>query len=82
MMNSDIKREYINDCSIKQRFAPMIVYCNSDVFMIYVKEFLVKELKRGQVVVMDDIKFHKNADVIEEIKSVVGCEVLFLTHQI
>ncbi len=35
--------------------------------MIYVKEFLVKELKRGQVVVMDNINFHKNADVMEEL---------------
>ena len=60
-------------------FAPIMFNgsCNSDIFMIYVKEFLVKELKRGQIALIDNINFHKNEDVVEVIRS-VGCEVLFL----
>lgn len=79
--NLDIKREgsmiaALNNGNI---FAPMMFngYCDSNIFITYVKEFLVKELKRGQIVVMDNINFHKHKDVIEAIKS-VGCEVLFL----
>ena len=34
-------------------------YCNSDVFEEYIKEVLVKHLKKGQTAVMDNVSFHK-----------------------
>lgn len=51
--------------------------CNTLIFNTYVEDFLIKELKPGQVVVMDNINFHKNSKVKELIES-VGCSILFL----
>ncbi|WP_339042166.1 IS630 family transposase [Candidatus Lariskella endosymbiont of Hedychridium roseum] len=51
--------------------------CNKEVFEAYIREMLIKELKPGQTVVMDNINFHKNPKVKELIES-VGCYILFL----
>ena len=50
--------------------APLIFNgpCNSAVFEAYIKTQLIKQLKRGQIVVMDNISFHKTAEVAELIK--------------
>jgi transposase len=47
------------------------------VFLAYVKQVLVPTLRKGQVVVMDNVRFHKVAGV-EEAIAAAGCEVLYL----
>lgn len=34
--------------------------CNTDVFNSWVEQFRIKELKPGQVVIMDNAAFHKS----------------------
>lgn len=48
-----------------------------DVFKAYVDEVLVPTLRPGQVVVMDNVRFHKVEGVAEAIHA-AGCEVLYL----
>lgn len=63
----------------KEIIAPIIFdgNCNSNIFETYVRDILIKELRHGQVVVMDNINFHKNSEVKRLIES-VGCSILFL----
>lgn len=51
--------------------------CNKDIFETYVRDILIKELRYGQIVVMDNINFHKSPKVKQLIES-VGCSILFL----
>lgn len=51
--------------------------CDTEVFLSYVEQILIKELNHGQIVVMDNINFHKNPKVKELIES-VGCSIMFL----
>jgi transposase len=46
-------------------------------FEAYVERFLVPTLKRGQIVVMDNLSVHKSKDV-ERLVEGAGCELLFL----
>ena len=57
----------------------MIFYgsCNTEVFNNWVENILIKELKIGQVVVMDNASFHKSIKTKELIES-VGCTIMFL----
>ena len=59
--------------------APMVFHgaCNTDIFNAWVEQFLVKELRPGQVVIMDNASFHKSPKTIELIES-VGCKMIFL----
>jgi transposase len=59
--------------------APMVFSgtCNTTVFNSWVEQFLIKELKSGQVVVMDNASFHKSPKTKELIES-VGCTILYL----
>ena len=59
--------------------APMVFNgsCNSEVFNNWVEHFLIKELKPGQFVVMDNAAFHKSQRTKKLIES-VGCKVIFL----
>jgi transposase len=59
--------------------APMVFNgaCNTEVFNNWVEQFLIKELKVGQFVVMDNAAFHKSQKTQELIES-VGCKVIFL----
>ena len=63
----------------KQMLAPMMFEgtCNTNIFTAYVENILVKELIAGQIVVMDNISFHKTQKVREMIEA-VGCSILFL----
>ena len=63
----------------KEIIAPLVFEgtCDSALFETYIKDFLIKELKQGQVVVMDNINFHKRTEIEGLIKS-VGASVLFL----
>jgi transposase len=59
--------------------APMVFNgsCNTTLFETWVEKFLIKELKPGQVVIMDNASFHKSQKTTELIES-VGCKLLFL----
>lgn len=50
---------------------------DSKAFEIYVEHFLVPKLKRGQIVVMDNLSVHKSKRV-ERLVEGAGCELLFL----
>lgn len=50
---------------------------NGAVFKAWVEQHLVRELRAGDVVVMDNLSSHKVAGVVEAIES-VGARVLFL----
>lgn len=51
--------------------------CNTQLFENWVEQFLIKELKPGQVVIMDNASFHKSQKTRELIES-VGCKLIFL----
>ncbi len=66
---------YVN----KKSIAPMVFNgsCNTKLFETWVEKFLIKELKPGQVVVMDNAAFHRSQKTKDLIES-VGCKVIFL----
>lgn len=66
---------YINKTAI----APMVFNgsCNTQLFENWVEKFLIKELKAGQTVVMDNAAFHKSERIKQLIES-VGCKLMFL----
>jgi transposase len=49
---------------------------SADVFLVYVEQVLVPELRPGDVVVMDNLSAHKGAQVRRLIEA-AGCELLF-----
>lgn len=51
--------------------------CNTELFNNWVEQFLIKELKAGEVVVMDNASFHKSKKTQDLIES-VGCKLIFL----
>lgn len=51
--------------------------CNKEIFTAYIENILIKELRSGQTVIMDNINFHKHNIITELIES-VGCRILFL----
>ena len=59
--------------------APMVVKgaINGDIFLAYVEQVLLPTLKRGDVVVLDNLSSHKNAQAAQLIRS-VGARIWFL----
>lgn len=59
--------------------APMVFNgpCNTVLFETWVEKLLIKELKPGQTVIMDNASFHKSVRTRELIES-VGCKLIFL----
>jgi len=59
--------------------APLVVdgAINGETFEAYVRQFVVRTLRPGDVVVMDNLGAHKRAGVREAIEA-VGCRLLFL----
>jgi len=59
--------------------APMVLDgpINGDWFEAYVRQVLVPDLRRGDVVIMDNLSSHKRASVREAIEA-VGARLLFL----
>lgn len=59
--------------------APFVFHgaCNTELFNDWVEQFLIKELKPGQTVILDNASFHKSLKTKELIES-VGCRLLFL----
>ena len=51
--------------------------CDTHLFVFWIKEFLQKELKPGQTVVMDNASFHKSKE-IEKIIESSGCKLVYL----
>ena len=51
--------------------------CDTKLFNLWVKSFLIPELQPGQKVVLDNASFHKSSKTKELIES-VGCELIFL----
>jgi transposase len=51
--------------------------CNTLLFETWVEKLLIKELKPGQVVIMDNASFHKSKKTRELIES-VKCRIIFL----
>jgi len=51
--------------------------CNTDLFNMWLKDFLIPELKPGQVVIMDNAAFHKSQNTKRFIEE-AGCRVFFL----
>lgn len=72
---TNILAGYVN----KQIIAPLVFngVCNTGLFDKWVEEFLIKELKPRQVVVMDNATFHKSERTKTLIES-AGCMVVFL----
>lgn len=72
---TNIVAGYVN----KKSIAPMVFNgsCNTELFNKWVEQFLIKELKPGQVVVMDNASFHRSQKTKELIES-VGCRLIFL----
>lgn len=66
---------YVN----RHPIAPMVFNgsCNTELFENWVEQFLIKELKAGQVVIMDNASFHRSQNTKDLIES-VGCRVIFL----
>lgn len=66
---------YVN----RKAIAPMVFNgsCNTKLFEAWVEQFLIKELKPGQFVVMDNAAFHRSQKTKDLIES-VGCRVIFL----
>ncbi len=59
--------------------APLVIdgAVNGDLFVAYVKQHLVKALKPGDIVVMDNLSSHKRVEVREAIEA-AGCELRYL----
>ena len=59
--------------------APMVLKgaINADIFYEYVRQILLPTLKRGDIVVLDNLSSHKGARVIKLIRS-VGAKIWFL----
>jgi transposase len=52
-------------------------HCNTELFCSYVKKFLIKNLKPGQTVIMDNASFHKSPRIHRLIKR-AKCHLLYL----
>ncbi len=72
---TNIVAGYVN----KKPIAPFVFNgtCNTELFENWVETFLIKDLKVGQYVVMDNASFHKSQKTKDLIES-VGCKVIFL----
>ena len=51
--------------------------CNTILFLAWVKQMLIPELSKGQVVVMDNASFHESKLIKEAIEE-AGCKLIFL----
>lgn len=74
-----LRTNIIAGLNCNKAIAPMVFYgsCNTVLFNAWVEQELIKSLKPGQVVVMDNAAFHKSLKTQELIES-VGCKVIFL----
>jgi transposase len=73
------KKNIVAGLCCNKSVAPLVFNgsCNTELFENWVEQFLVQELKPGQVVIMDNASFHKSQKTRQLIES-VGCRVVFL----
>jgi transposase len=69
----------ISAVGLRGAFAPAVFDCptDSEVFRLYVQQVLAPELRRGDIVIMDNLQPHKAAGVREAIEA-AGAQVLYL----
>ena len=62
-----------------ESIAPLVFNgsCNTQLFENWIEHFLIKELRPGQCVIMDNASFHKSQRTKNLIES-VGCQVIYL----
>lgn len=62
-----------------ESIAPLVFNgsCDTKLVVQWAQECLIKELKPGQIVIMDNAAFHKSEKIKEAIES-VGCALLYL----
>lgn len=62
-----------------QTFAPLCFQgtCNTLLFNAWVEHFLIPQLKKGQIVILDNASFHKS-QVAKKLIEKAGCQILFL----
>ncbi|MCR4623866.1 MAG: IS630 family transposase [Alphaproteobacteria bacterium] len=62
----------------KEVLAPFGYYgtCNSELFLKWVKEMLVPNLKKNQIVIMDNASIHKSPKIREAIEK-AGCSLVY-----
>ena len=73
-------RESFIAAKIESRILAPFCYkgtCNTQLFNMWLKDFLIPELKPGQVVIMDNATFHKSEESRKLIEN-AGCRILFL----
>lgn len=73
-------RESFIAAKIESRILAPFCYkgtCDTQLFNIWLKDFLIPELKPGQVVIMDNATFHKSEGSRKLIEK-AGCRILFL----
>ena len=70
---------FVGALTVRGFIAPMVVdgAVNGDVFQAYAEQVLVPDLRRGDVVVMDNLSSHMVAGVRRAIEG-AGCGLLFL----
>lgn len=73
------KYSIIGAISINTIIAMMYIDCaiNGDIFLSFIEKSLMPKLQRGQYVVMDNIKFHKQ-EMVKYLIEKVGAKVVFL----
>lgn len=69
----------ISGLNRQKLIAPFVFdgHCNSEVFCTYLKKVLIKEVKPGQTIIMDNASFHKSKKVKRIIKK-AKCNLLYL----
>ncbi|ETZ06808.1 hypothetical protein P618_201025 [Holospora obtusa F1] len=75
------KNSYCSGFTNKAVIAPMVFNgsCNTQLFEAWVAQFLIKKLKPGQVVIINNASFHKSKRIREFIES-AGCRGHHLIH--
>ena len=70
---------FVGALTVRGFIAPLVIdgAVNGELFLGYVEQVLVPELRRGDVVVMDNLGSHKLAAVRRAVEG-AGCELLFL----
>lgn len=51
--------------------------CNTELFNTYLEKILLPEMKKGQVIIMDNATFHKSQETRRLVER-AGCKILFL----
>ena len=68
-------------CALKEKqlFAPFTFdgSCNKHLFKMWLEEWRLPKLEKGDIIVIDNASFHKGEDIREIIEK-AGCEIWYL----